>query len=66
MSIVTQSLPLLYLCCVHVSLSLSSDDAIGGHQWEVQTLSAEIRAGARRRCRVQKKVFTSTARRILF
>jgi hypothetical protein len=45
-----------------LSLSLSSNDAVGGHQWEVQALSARIHAGACRWCSVPKKVFTFRAR----
>jgi hypothetical protein len=45
-----------------VGFSLSSGDAIGGHQWEVQALSAGIRAGAHCWCSVPKKVFTSRVR----
>jgi hypothetical protein len=41
---------------------LSSGDAIGGRQLEVQALSAGIRAGVRRWCSVPKKVFTSRVR----
>jgi hypothetical protein len=43
--------------CAGFSLSLSSDDAVGGSQWEVQALSA----AAHRLCSVLKKVFTSRA-----
>jgi hypothetical protein len=62
MSAVTQALLLLYIYYVQVSPSLSSGDAIGSRQWEVQALSVGIRAGAHRRYRVPKKVFTSRAR----
>jgi hypothetical protein len=37
--------------------SLSSGDAVDGHQWEVQTLSARFCAGARHRCRVAEEYF---------
>jgi hypothetical protein len=42
--------------------TLSSGDAIGGRQWEVQALSARIHARAHRWCSVPKKVFTSRVR----
>jgi hypothetical protein len=60
LSVVAQALRILFQCCVQVSLSPSV--AIGGSQWEVQTLSTGIRTGARRWCRVPKKVFASRAR----
>jgi hypothetical protein len=56
------SFVIFVLVCVQVSLSLSTGDAVGGHQWEVQALSARIHAGVCRRCRVPKKVFTFRAR----
>jgi hypothetical protein len=37
--------------------SLSSGDAIDGHQWEVQVLSAGFRSGLYRRCRVIEEGF---------
>jgi hypothetical protein len=40
-----------------LSLSLSSDDAVDGHQWEVQALSAGFYTGPRRRCRVAEEGF---------
>jgi hypothetical protein len=45
--------------------SLSFDNAVDDRQWEVQALSDKFHAGARCRCRVSKKVFTSRARWIL-
>jgi hypothetical protein len=48
--------------CAGFSLSLSSDDIVGGSQWEVQALSARICDVACRWCSVPKKVFTSRAR----
>jgi hypothetical protein len=53
------------LLCAGLSLSLSSRDVVGGHQWEVQALSAGVRVGARHWCRVMKKVFTSSVRWVL-
>jgi hypothetical protein len=47
-----------FLCAGH-SLSLSFGDVVGGHQWNIQALSAGIRVGVRRWCSVPKKVFTS-------
>jgi hypothetical protein len=47
---------------VCVQVSLSSGDATGGSQCEVQALSARIRAVARHWCSVSKKIFTSKAR----
>jgi hypothetical protein len=43
-------------------LSLSSGDAVGGRQWEVQALSAGIRVGAGHWCSVPKKDFTFRVR----
>jgi hypothetical protein len=42
---------------VEVFAFLSSGDAIDGHQWEVQALSAGLRVGACRRCRVAEEGF---------
>jgi hypothetical protein len=61
LSVVNQALRFLYPCVCRF-LSLSSDDAVGGRQWEDQALSAGIRAGAHHWCRVLKKFFTSRAR----
>jgi hypothetical protein len=47
----------ILVLCAGFSLSLSSDDAVGGSQWKVQALSAGIRARALRWCSVLKKVF---------
>jgi hypothetical protein len=41
---------------MQVPLSISSSDAVGGSQWEVQALSAKICAGAHRWCSVLKMV----------
>jgi hypothetical protein len=60
LSVVAQALRFLFQCCVQVFLSPGI--AIGGSQWEVQTLSAGIHTGARRWCSVPKKVFTSSVR----
>jgi hypothetical protein len=51
-----------FFISVCVGFYLSSGQAIGGYQWEVQALSAEIHVRARRWCSVLKKVFTSRAR----
>jgi hypothetical protein len=45
LSVVTQALRFLYPCVCRF-LSLSSDNAVGGRQWEDQALSARIHAGA--------------------
>jgi hypothetical protein len=38
-------------------LLLSSGDAVDGHQWKVQALSAGVRAGVRHKCRVAEEDF---------
>jgi hypothetical protein len=55
LSVVAHALRFLYPCVCRF-LPLSSGDAIGGRQWEVQALSAGIHARAYRWCRVPKKV----------
>jgi hypothetical protein len=52
----------LFVSVLCAGFSLSPGVAIGGSQWEVQALSAGIRARVHRWCSVLKKVFTSRAR----
>jgi hypothetical protein len=55
----------LFVSVLCVGFSISPGDAIGGHQWEVQSLSAGIHAGAHHYCSVPKNIFTSRERWLL-
>jgi hypothetical protein len=52
----------IFVSVLCVGFSLSSADAVGGRQWEVQALTARIRARVYHWCSVPKKVLTFRVR----